>query len=279
MKNLTCPSADPVLRVVPLAVIIAALFAAPVTLAQFAFADRDVLLTVRKAGATSSLVVDLGSDKQFDTAPAGSTLNLGVVPGLISTFGPNLSGIQFSFLGTVRNADNADAANPQHTLFASRLRGDLNSQTTPWNTQSATAQATAGGKIFTLGNSSVGAGLNSNFAVFSAGDTSHGINRWVGSGISGGGSVGNLNGTWQAGGTPEGKAPDVFLNGDYLRSDFYRLVPSSGEAGYIGTFELSGAGALSFSTSTVPEPSEFALVAVGLAGGLVVWAQRRLRSV
>ena len=87
-------------------------------------------------------------------------------------------------------------------------------------------------------------------------------------------AIGNLQGTFQ--GSIENDTGLSFIGGAVSRSDLYELRPGSGDpaGAYVGSFELLANGDLIF--MPVPEPSGFALLAVG-AGGITCFIRGRSR--
>jgi hypothetical protein len=62
-----------------------------------------------------------------------------------------------------------------------------------------------------------------------------------------------------------------------VRSDLYELNPGTGPATFLGYFQLSGSGAMTF--TAVPEPSVFGLVVAGFSILLVMNRPQRTVSI
>ena len=251
----------------------------------------DTLLTFRQSGTGSSandLIVNLGSVAQFRTQ-SGTTFQVYNGAGLSSTFSgaAGLGNLQFSVLSAVRVSSTLGL--PVQTLFLTRERSDLNTQSDPWTTRTSTSQGTTGAQISSIGSGAVSLGSGTPASVLANGviqvaDTqTFSPNGRVGAGNTGGGALGNLRSTFAStgvsGASVEATTPVGFTGLQTIRADFYELQPaatlnSGAAATYLGYFQLSGNGSVSF--TAVPEPSEYA--ALGGAGLVAFALWRRSRA-
>ena len=254
-------------------------FVLPALGQSFTYNDTDLLLGFRQTGGATTVLVDLGPASQFYGAKAGSTFTVGN-PAAISVatsraFG-GLSGLQYSITGTLRSSANANADHPIQTLWASKESPDLNTSSDPWTRQSSFGLGNTAAKMQTMGNLAVSYGsvnvanIDAHTILIPSADGDS-YSRWVGSGTTGNGAVGNFNNTFQ--GNVEGKTPAVFSGNDSVRLDLYQVTPGSGDAQNLGYFRLNGAGSLTFTATSVPEPGTWALVGLGVFA--LVGASRR----
>lgn len=246
---------------------------------NFSYNDTDMLLGFRQSGSAGTVLMNLGPAAQFYNAKPGLTFDVGnpaaIYVAANRVFG-GLSGLQFSVTGTLRSAANATASLPTQTLWVTKASPDLNTASDPWSRQSSFGLGNTAAKIQTMGNLAVSynsvnvANLDAYTVLIPAADGDS-YNRWVGSGTSGGGAVGNFNNTFQ--GDVEGKTKAVFTGSDVARLDLYQVTPGSGDAQNLGYFSLAGSGKLTFTATSVPEPGTWALLGLGTA--LLVVAGRR----
>ncbi len=257
-------------------------FVLPAVGQSFTYSDTDLLLGFRKTGGATTVLMNLGPAAQFYNAQPGSTFSVGNAASMFiassRAFGglSSFSGLQYSVTGTLRSAANANADHPVQTLWVTKESPDLSTASDPWSRQSSFGLGNTAAKIQTMGNLAVSYGSVNvasidarTILIPSADGDSYG--RWVGSGTSGNGAVGNFNNTFQ--GNVEGHTPAVFSNGDAVRLDLYQVTPGSGDAQNLGYFRLTGSGSLTFTATSVPEPGTWALVGLGVFA--LVGASRR----
>lgn len=235
----------------------------------FKYNDTDLLLGLRQAGGANTVLINLGSASQFYNAKPGSTFDVGNAASIYvagsRAFG-GLSGLQYSITGTLRSSANATATTPVQTIWATRESIDLNTASDPWVRQSSFGLGNTAAKIQTMGNLAVSYGsvnvanIDAQTIIIPAADGDS-YSRWVGSGTSGNGAVGNFNNTFQ--GNVEGKTPAAFSDTTTSRLDLYQITPGSGDASSLGYFKFNGSGKLTFTSTTVPEPGTWALLGVG----------------
>ncbi len=219
----------------------------------FAYQTSDVMLGFRKAGATYDLELDLGSVMNFINATPGSvtTFSMFTPSQLTAIFGSQLESIQFSATACTRT-NGGPTGFTRFTMWITAPRLDPAVQTTPWNRASSSIQGNSTAKIDNIGvgantySSTTLGGITSanntaNLVRVSDGDPGS-YNSWMG--VSG-----DLGGTFQQG-SIEQITPTSFASGSaVVRSDFYQLVPGSGSGVYLGYFEFSPTGTLTFTAA------------------------------
>jgi hypothetical protein len=207
------------------------------------YAVGDVLVCFRKGG--NDMVVDAGPLFAFTNAAANSRISITQYAGTqLAQVGTNgVSWSAFTWLGN-------------NTLFITRPRASVNSQTTAWQAESSPAQGGTAARMATI---PPGALDELNLLVYPVStpsavveeDTSDGNPNYT-DGVSyhqalAGGYGGNFNGTFQ--GNPENTTSNNFTTtGLPNRSDFYQLTPTGGFAlgKWVGYFELSTNGAMTY---------------------------------
>lgn len=237
----------------------------------FLYTPGDLLLGFRSTG-TNDFVVDLGPASQFYSATPGSTISISQYSGSqLRSVVSSLDGLTFSIFGDVRTA--GDPSHPMNSLWMSRARSGLDAQSTPWYSQSLFAQGNAGSKIDAIASGAVT--YSGTTAADPVRNTPTAVTvdpLWdAGSALSytiGIGDAGNLAGTFP--GNIENTTPSGFAaSGVAVRSDLYELIPGRDATGnyptgkYLGYFELTTDGGMSF--TAVPEPSSTALASAALA--------------
>lgn len=203
----------------------------------------DVLVCFRKGG--NDLVVDAGPISTFTSATANQRIPI-----------TQYAGTQLADVGTNGVSWSAFTWLSDNTLFVTRARTSLNVQTTPWLADSAPAQGGAAARMVTI---PPGAYDEFNLMVYPEStapavveeDSSAGNQNYT-HGVSYHdaltGSYGSdFDGKFQ--GNPENTTLASFTaSGTVVRSDFYRLTPTSGFARgtYLGYFELSTNGTMAY---------------------------------
>jgi hypothetical protein len=254
----------------------------------FTWQDGDVALGFRKTGANQGnyeLVVDIGRATTFVGLAAGTTVtvtNLSTVQ-LRDAF-PTLNNLSWSALGA--NGGGV-AGYPNLTLWLSVPRTDPNVQTvaiprqTSGNQQTALVQA----QSILAGAEAISANGASNqdntiSLVREPINDENGLSAFVASKIDP--TIATLRGTlWYA--NAEVTTPSTFTSP--IRSDFYEVRPvgvndphtgsSTGDAYYIGYFELSTNGVVTFtrgSSVTPPPPPPAPVLAITESGNTLTIA-------
>ena len=232
--------------------------------AQFTDTSRDLILTFRKIqpGDVGSvdLEIDIGQASIYYNATPGSTIPItayntnqlaAALPEQYTGFPGTMNNLGWSVIGDVSPfGDSGNPAIPTRTLWLTAPCPDANTPATPWQRESIYQQGPSALKIETIRNNALTWGpANPSDSV---------TNTPTVAAISTGnqycdnptlGSVGNF-GTFQ--GDVENTTSGSF---GYLtapaRSDFYQLEPGSGPGTYLGYFELTTSGTLTFYAAAV----------------------------
>jgi hypothetical protein len=213
----------------------------------------DVLVCFRNGGV--DMVVDAGSVSTLTNATHNQRIT---ITGYNST--------QLGDVGVNGASWSAFAWLSDDTLFVTRARTVLHTQTTPWLAARASAQS---GTVLRMASIPPGA-VDELAALFSPDSTASAViednnstdnPNYSTPGASSyddaltGSYGGNFDGTFE--GDPENTTLDTFTTGAaVVRSDFYQMTPTSGYAlgTWLGYFELSTNGVMSYVAypSTVP---------------------------
>jgi len=208
------------------------------------YATGDVLLCFRKGG--NDMVVDVG--------PISSLTNYVSANYRIPI--TKYTGGQLATVGTNGVSWSAFTWSSDNTLFVTRARTSLNTQTTPWQSQLSSVQAST---VQRMASVPVGALDQLNLLVYPNStptgvieeDSSAGNPNYP-NGLSyhdalAGPYGGQFNGTFV--GNPENTTSASFTaGGQVVRSDFYRMTPTSGYGlgKWLGYFELNTNGAITY---------------------------------
>jgi hypothetical protein len=218
------------------------------------YAVGDVLLCFRKSGGANDLVVDAGPISTFTNATLNQRIPITQYTGdqlAAASIGTN--GISWSAFAYFD-----DTVNPNWTIYMTRARSVLNTQSSPWSSGSQE-------NLINLELSTVAPGANGNFggglndvhstataviepdsstAVVTIGDYPVGQSYHSALDPLGGGD--NNFGAFS--GNPENTTANNFTAaGTVSRSDFYWIPPTgSGAVKYLGYFELSNNAAMTF---------------------------------
>jgi len=230
------------------------------TLASYSVGD--VLIGFRSSGV-NDLVVDAGPISTFTNAAPNQriTITQYTTNQLYAIGLNNLSFSVFTWLD-----DTVSPPSAQWTLFMSRARTSLNTQTTAWGQRSQYAQGTIGGSdmpplVYGTVDCRSYASSNTDTAVIEPDDTS---SPNYSTGQSYAGVIGTtyaqpdtFNGDWL--GDPELTTPSLFASGGtVVRSDFYQVpAQGNGSVKFLGYFELNTNGVMTYvayhsATLTVP---------------------------
>lgn len=241
--------------------------------ATLAYSNGDMLLGFRSASGSSNLEVDLGSITQIlNIAGTGQSLSFSskftsadITAGVGTAGSGTLNNAIWSVSAAVNAAAQISGA-AKNTLWLTSARGinsaDINTQTTAWTTGSTTAQGNTVAPVLTVG---------SGFAAASGTAASPTTAAVIANGANSYADVIGANGDF---GTFQGNIENTLgasftTGGSVARSDFYSLTPN-GASTYLGYFELSQAGSLSF--VAVPESGTFA---ASIGAGLMALALMR----
>lgn len=226
---------------------------ASTVLANPAYTDGDLLLGVRATadpGANQDYVINLGPASQFTDASAPFTVGgLGNVANDLAIFSDagitdwfSRSDVFWGIVGTDLASD------PANTLYATRPRVDVNTQTTAWTRRSFSSQSTT----------------NSTFRAFISGFSLSTSNASSPKGTIQSTSAINSYASFTSGGTDFGFFTGIEGNfgagtaGSVL--DLYRLTPTTqnpvGQGVlFVGTFKFSDNGQLTFTPAPPIEPT------------------------
>src|SRR6266568_8168664 len=112
---------------------------------------RDLLLGFRKTGGSFELVINAGSVSNFYNLPIGTTITVTYVTAAqLGAAFSDLNDVSWSAMADVRAT--GDASYPYSTVWVTRARASLSTQSTPWIRKSQYNQGTTAGKISGLGD-------------------------------------------------------------------------------------------------------------------------------
>ncbi|MEN9573062.1 MAG: hypothetical protein RL514_917 [Verrucomicrobiota bacterium] len=245
--------------------------------ATLAYSNGDMLLGFRKDSQSSNLEVNLGSVNQIiNILGTGQTLSFsskftsGDITAGVGTAGSgSLNSAIWSVSAGINALNQSGITAPNRTLWLTSGRGvnsaDINTQTTPLQRASLSTQGNTVSPLLTIGTgfaAATGNAGSTTAAVVANGANSYADN--IGSGNFGTFDS-NIENTLGASFTS---------GGSVARSDYYQLTPGSGNGTYLGYFELSQGGALSF--VAVPESGTFAAsIGAGLMALALLRAHRK----
>lgn len=250
---------------------------------QFTYSNKgDLLLGFRKTGANQAnfeVVVNIGSITTFESlAPGASVAVTGYTPAQLGNAFQDLNNLQWSVSAAVPGISTWQG-NPAGTLWYTRARTDIATQSTPVDRFAVSAQANVSTKMSSVGSgattisSNLGTASENNTATLvrePTGDSS-GLSAFIG--FSQDATLGNFE---YLPTNTENTTPASFTTA--VRSDLYRAYPTtktdpdtgltSGAAYYVGYFELDPNGNLTFTrasgTVTPPAPT----ITIGRAGNI-----------
>lgn len=205
----------------------------------------DLMVGLRQTGGAQEIVLNLGPVSRFYNALPGT--NIAIIEfnsaQLTSAFS-SLDAVGFAAFAALKT--DTDPDRPIQTLWVTRKRAIIDEQSVPWNRQVSGGLSGAASKI---------AGVGEKTAVYSSArpagpnNTATAVVIPAGGSTSYGAFLGNGNfGSFQ--GKVDNIAPADFTgSGNVLRSDFYEVRVGSGESQYLGYFEFTSAGRLSFNSA------------------------------
>jgi len=209
------------------------------------YAVGDVLIGFRNGG-TYNIVVDAGPISAFTNAAPNHRIPITQLTAaqLTTAFG-GVNGLNWSAFTWLTN---------NNTLFVSKARTSLNSQTVAWSASNAGIQS---GVAQNMSSIPPGAAYIYNNAAISPSTADSVIEPQAASGYLSGqsyynslfGGLSNPNFGGNFSGNPENSTPGDFdTAGTVVRSDFYQIPPGSGRSNvkFLGYFEFATNGALSF---------------------------------
>ena len=240
--------------------------------AGFEYNPRDLVFGFRtEGGGTPEITINAGPAATYYNLAVGQTITVTNVNATVLDYAfADLNNLLWSCAAAVRT--NGDASYPIQTLWVTAPRADLNTQTAPWQRKSQFTQANAGAKIDAIGGSSDKGALAYGNQV-PAGPTNSPAAIVIPEGLSPyaysvyAGSGGNYAGTFQ--GVVEcATGPNFTTDGTPARADLYQLLPGTGDGTYLGYFEFSSAGVMTYRSgpsqgTTVPRPTVTGVTRVG----------------
>jgi len=239
-----------------------AAFAAAAVSAQAQASNSDLILGFKQStgtGNATSLEIDLGNTFATTTAVAAGTYDLGNISSLISsTYGASWATSSTLTYGVVGDTVDSNLIN---TVWATSkwttTTGTLGVQnSTTFGTVSDSNLGTTGSKVQKV--------YQSQFAVDSTGFNNAVVTATAQSGWKTNDPF-NFT-TAKLDNAVTNKATDLYV----ISSD-----GNSGTADFLGTFNLSSAGELTFTvTSAIPEPSTYAMILGALTIGFVALRRR-----
>ena len=211
----------------------------------------DVLICFRKnGGGANDLVVDAGPVSTFTNATPNQRIPITQYAGnQLALIGTNsVSWSAFTWFD-----DSVSPASAQWTLFVTKARTAINTQTTPWQDKSALSQQLPAGDMSTIPPGAVDnlsfKSVNTPSAIVEPDDPNN-TNPNYQHGQSYVGTLGpnfDFNGDFV--GDPENTTPANFItSGTVVRSDFYQMTPTSGYGvgKFLGYFEFSTDGTMTY---------------------------------
>ena len=209
------------------------------------YTTGDVLLCFRKGG--NDMVVDAGPISTYTNLTANQRYTITAY-----------TGTQLSMVGTNSTSWSAFTSLSDNSLFMTKARASLNTQTTPWLDQSGPSQQAVANRIATippgaydeLTYDSSSYPYSSTVAVGEADVSSDNPNYPDGESYHDaldGGYGSDFDGFFQ--GNPENTTSSTFTKSStVVRSDFYQLTPTGGyaHATLIGYFELNTNGVMTY---------------------------------
>jgi hypothetical protein len=230
---------------------------------SFTDTSRDLILVFRQLSADGTddgaveFEVDIGQASiYYGVTPGGSVPVTAYSPSaqLNAFFGSDLGGLAWSVAGCVPNGgDSGSSTKPPATLWVTDPRtADPTTSPGAWVRKSFNGQALPDGKIEAILNNA--AAWGESVAADSATNTTTAVAIPSGIGDNADGSLGpNGNYLGDFFGNGEGRndventTPSTFsTDGLPSRSDFYELQPGSGAGTYLGYFELTPSGTMTF---------------------------------
>jgi hypothetical protein len=226
---------------------------------SFNYTNGNVLVCFRRAATGGSdLVVNAGPISYFTNLAPNTKVTLS-----------SYTGQQLGAVGTNNIAwsawayfdSTATPASVQETIFMSEPRSDLNTQSTPYYSDRASAQTQVISKLSSI---VAGAINNANFSTTNSSTAvlesdSYNLNNSALSYYVGLGSTLDFNQTFQA--QPDQYTPANFVtSGTPVRADFYWLPPATGgpDGIFLGYFELNTNGVMTYTaypSAVVTAPS------------------------
>jgi len=245
------------IRAVAVAVGGFALFTGTLRAAPFLYSSGDLVLTFRKTGGASDLIVNIGKATNYNALSTGASIavtNLQVAH--LATAFTEVNDLAWAVGGA--NRPGGDPNFRVQTLWVTAPRLDPAAPATPWLRKGQFDQGSAAGQVDGVGvnaatfsgNTASNANNTARAVIIPANNPDYGLTATIGDGdyvAAFQGNVQNLT------------ASD--FNGDpanVSRSDLYELLPGDSSPGrYLGYFEFKPDGSLTFNTGAPlpPQPT------------------------
>ncbi len=224
----------------------------------FSYNNGDLLVGFRlTAGGNNDLVVRAGSAASFTNQTPGTTITIANLSGTLlkHAFGTT-NDLAWSAFGCF-DVTYPDAAQ-QNTLFMTRARTDNNIQSSPWLRYIASAQGTTRAKVDGAGyggnyiGASLPAAVNTNQPNYLIEAEALNVSPTFSYN-----SLLGVSGNWGGFGITEQTTSSTFTtDGSPVRADLYWIVPggtvvSHPPSTYLGYFQLSTSGALTFTAASI----------------------------
>lgn len=240
----------------------------------FDYEGRDLLLGLRRSNSDLEMVVNLGQVSRLRNLAPGAVVRFTEFsPEQMRAAFPDMTNVRWSVAAATLPEDGGDMSVPDWTLFMTRRRVDLETESRPWERRSYFSQGGAANAVTTVGSIAerwsafvpLDPILNTETVVIKSSTSPNSFSRTIGnSGNFGGTFSGSIENLVENAGQPE-------------RSDFYELFPlplgtSTDPFGHsLGFFELRPDQTLIFraagTAASVPEnvPTGVLLASVLLA--------------
>lgn len=235
-----------------------ALFTGALPAAPFLYSSGDLILTFRKTGGASDLVVNIGKATNYNNLPAGASFAVSNL--LVSHLNTAFSGVNdLAWAVAAANRAPGDPNYALQTIWVTAPRADANTPAAPWLRKGQFTQGAAAAQIDATGvNPATYSSLttsnanNTAAAVIIPASNDNALTPVIGAG-------GDYDGAFQ-GNAQNLTASDFDSDlGNVTRSDLYELIPGAGGAldaagRYLGYFEFKPDGTLTFNTTSPAPP-------------------------
>ena len=237
-----------------------ALFTGALPAAPFLYSSGDLILTFRKTGGASDLVVNLGKATNYNNLPAGTSFAVSNL--LVAHLNSAFSGVNdLSWAVAAANRPPGDPNYAVQTIWVTAPRADVNTPAIPWLRKGQFTQGATAAQIDATGaNPATYSGLNTSnanntaTAVIVPVTNDNALSPIIGTG-------GDYDGTFQ-GNAQNLTASDFDTDpANLTRSDLYELIPGTTAGGtyntagrYLGFFEFKPDGTLTYNTPSALPP-------------------------